>query len=126
MYNNSAEDVARVVRRQGVKVEQRDGKWVTVTSRGGREVVRSATGKYDFIAVQGELRALRPGDPVSTHTALAGMGPVDYAGTITFYGRSKRGVLKSWDNDSGHFEPKSKLAIDARLPMELFKAVAGT
>jgi hypothetical protein len=103
-----------------------DRKWVTVATRDEREVVWSATGKYDFVAVQGRLRALRPRHPVSTHTALAGMGTVDYAGTITFYGRSKLGVLKSWDSDSGHFQPKLEFSSDAGLLINFFVPVTGT
>ena len=125
--NNNAQDVASVTRRAGLQLEQRGGKWVTVTTNSrGQEVVRSATGRYDFVTVNGQTRVLRPGDAVSTHTALAGNGPVDYAGQIVFSGRSNRGQIRYWDNGSGHFTPGSADAANAGLPMNLFRPLPGT
>ena len=125
--NNNPDDVAAVTRRAGLRLEQRDGKWVTITTNSrGQEVVRSATGKYDFVTVNGQTRVLRSGDPISTHTALAGNGPVDYAGQIVFSGRSNRGQIRSWDNGSGHFTPGSADAANAGLPMNLFRPLPGT
>ncbi|VTR99029.1 polymorphic toxin-type HINT domain-containing protein [Tuwongella immobilis] len=123
-FNHNEADVAAVTRRAGLRLEQRDGKWVTIATNGrGQEVVRSATGKDDFVTVNGQIRVLRPGDPISTHTALADKGPVDYAGEIVFSGRHNRGQIRYWDNGSGHFQPKAVDAHKAGLPMNLFRPV---
>ncbi len=94
--NINPDDVAAVAPRAGLRLEQRAGKWVTIsTNSGGQEVVRSATGTYDFVTVNGRMRVLRMGsDPISTHTAMAGAGPVDYAGRIVFSGRTNRGKIR--------------------------------
>jgi hypothetical protein len=124
--NKIAADVAAVARKTGFRLEQRGGKWVTISINSrGQEVVRSATGRYDFVTINRKIHVLRPGS-ISSHTALAGDGPVDYAGQILFSGRSNRGRIRYWDNGSGHFRPFSADAAKAGLPMDLFRPLPGT
>jgi RHS repeat-associated protein len=113
LVNIFPEDPVRAVAR--FKLEQRSGKWVTVSASGR---TRSATGRYIFIRqndttfVQRQSRA--------GHIDLAGGRPVDYAGQIQFSGRNSRGTLRTWDNGSGHYQPPARLAERAGLPMDLF------
>jgi RHS repeat-associated protein len=110
------EDPVRAVSRY--KLEQRAGKWVTVSATGR---TRSATGHYifvrqnDTIFVQRETRA--------GHIDLAGGRPVDYGGQIQFSGRNNRGTLRTWNNGSGHYQPLARLAQRAGLPMDVFEAL---
>ncbi len=122
-YNNlHPEDVPSVARRSGTRLEQRGGKWVTVTMNSrGQEVTRSASGSYDFVVRNGQIRVLKSGSPISGHTALAGHGPVDFAGELRFSSGNNRGALRSWNNASGHFRPSADDAHLAGLPIELFR-----
>jgi hypothetical protein len=47
---------------------------------------------------------------------------VDYAGRIYFSGRNKRGIIRKWTNESGHYRPDSEYMSNAGLPVELFEA----
>jgi RHS repeat-associated protein len=125
VYDNiMPEDVTIVDRKPGIPLEQRDGKWVTVTHKAdGTEVVFTANGTYDFVVVNGQVRVIRPQE-LSSHTALAGAGPVEYAGTIKFGSSDgNRGTIIFWNNKSGHFIPRAVDAPQAGLPTDLFKPV---
>lgn len=96
-------------------------KWVEV--RGNS--TRSASGLYNFVSVGGMIyisKANRSfhGSPIG-HIDLARGGPVDYAGEIRFSGRKNRGLLRSWNNLSGHYEPSADKANQAGLPRVLFR-----
>ena len=106
-YNVHPADVTIVDRKPGFRLEQREDKWVTVTHKqDGTEVVFTANGTYHFVVQNGNIRVIRPQN-LSSHTSLAGNGPVEFAGQIKF-GSSKgnRGQVQWWDNGSGHFLPK--------------------
>jgi hypothetical protein len=116
-------DITIVGRKPGVLLEQRNGKWVTVSyKRDGTEVVFTANGTYHYVVQNGKIRVIRPQE-LSSHTALAGAGPVEYAGQIKFgSSRGNRGQIQRWDNGSGHFLPRAEDAPQAGLPMERFRA----
>jgi hypothetical protein len=94
-------------------------------NRSGQEVRFLAGGEYDFVSRGGVVTVERFMTDGSTHTALAGLGPVDYAGRVWFgSGTSSRGVMRRWDNGSGHFirgaDTNGDYAHQAGLPMNLF------
>ncbi len=96
-------------------------KWVEVRANS----TRSASGLYNFVSVGGMIyisKASRSfhGSPIG-HIDLARAGLVDYAGEIRFAGRKKRGLLRFWNNLSGHYQPSADQASRAGLPMELFQ-----
>lgn len=97
------------------------------TNRYGQEVAFLAKGEYDFVSRNGVILVERFDPNGSTHTALAGAGPVDYAGRVWFgHRKTSRGVMRRWDNGSGHFEPIANAADRAGLPMDLFIPLPGT
>ena len=53
----------------------------------------------------------------SGHINLSRGQPVEYAGQLRF---SRDGQLKSWNNASGHYEPRAVKAPQAGLPMDKF------
>ena len=123
LYDNvRPDDVTVVGRKPGFRLEERDGKWVTVShKRDGTEVVFTANGTYHFVVQNGNIRVIRPQE-LSSHTALAGAGPVEYAGRVKFGSSSgNRGQIQSWDNGSGHFLPRTVDAPQAGLPMDRFR-----
>lgn len=51
-----------------------------------------------------------------------GAQQVDYAGSIRFgWSDGTRGVLKEFDNSSGHYKPKTENAHQSGLPLDKFK-----
>lgn len=46
---------------------------------------------------------------------------VKYAGQIYFSGRTNRGILRKWTNESGHYQPSSEFMSNAGLPEEFFE-----
>ncbi len=123
VYKNIAPgDASIVTQKPGVRLEQRNGKWVTVSNKpNGSEVVFTANGTYHYVVRNGMIDVIRPQD-VSSHTTLAGVGPAEYAGTIKFgSSRGNRGQIQWWDNGSGHFIPRPVDAPQAGLPMDLFR-----
>ena len=91
----------------------RDGKWYTINSNG---VVRSASGRYNFVVQDGRIYVSRYGG----HIDIAGGKKVQYAGEIQFSGRTTRGSLRWWNNYSGHYRPFSNCANQAKLPLDKF------
>jgi len=122
-YNLFPEDVAIVTRRTGFALVHRSGKWVTVTYRkNGDECVFTAKGTYDYVVRNGTIQLIRLQD-ISSHTVLAGEGPVEYAGQMKFgCSRGNRGQLLWWDNGSGHFKPRAEDASQATLPLDRFRS----
>jgi len=102
----------------------REGKWVTVAPDGA---VRTASGTYDFVVVDGQIFVDRPvkvgGQTRKGHVDLAGGMPVDYAGQVQFSGRTNRGQLKAWNNASGHYYPNPAFAEQGRFPLNKFEPV---
>ncbi|HKX29237.1 MAG TPA: RHS repeat-associated core domain-containing protein [Blastocatellia bacterium] len=111
---------------QKFKLENRGGRWVTVSSTG---TVRTASGRYIFVRQGDNLYAAKPGTTVGGrfaaerpvgHIDLADGKKVDYAGRIQFSGRTNRGSIRWWDNGSGHYQPTKEHAGQAGLPMDSF------
>lgn len=96
-----------------------DGKWVTI--KNGNEW--SATGLYIFIRLNARFYACKANLRTSSvgHLELSGGRPVEYAGEIRFGGRKNRGVLRFWNNASGHYRPDAAAAQAAQLDMDLFQ-----
>jgi RHS repeat-associated protein len=103
-------------------LEQRDGKWVEVTPSGE---VRSATGRYNYVVQDGTMYGSRirmeVGQQQAGHADLARGSEVDFAGEVTFSGRTNRGQVRNWNNASGHYTPDPTAAPQAGLPMEQFQ-----
>lgn len=110
-------------------VQEADGRWYTVsTNRHGQVVKYLAGGQYDFVSRAGVVTVEGFMETGSTHTALAGLGPVDYAGRAFFGSNtSSRGVMRRWDNGSGHFMQgagdTASCTHQAGLPMNLFDPI---
>lgn len=105
------------------RLELREGKWVTVSSSGD---VFSAKGRYIFVTQGGEITVGRQGaafgsKPIPGHIDIAGGAPVEYAGEVQFGGTGSRGILRSWTNASGHYQPGAEYAGQAGLPQTLFQ-----
>lgn len=118
-YNHYPEDAPNPI--PIIVLREDGGKWVEVTN----DSTRSASGLYNFVCIGGIIyvnKASRTfqGSPVG-HIDIARGEPVDYAGEVRFAGRKKRGLLRSWNNRSGHYQPLVDEAGRAGLPMELFQ-----
>lgn len=101
------------------KLEARDGKWVTVSSSGR---TRSASGSYLYVQQEGTVFVIHKSSRyLSGHADVARGMPVEYAGHVHFKGRYKRGELKYWNNDSGHYRPDAEFRHQAELPQEKFQ-----
>ena len=86
---------------------------------------RTASGVYNFVTIEGQVFICRAsarvgGRPIG-HVDLAMGKDVDYAGRLYFSGRTKRGILRKWTNESGHYRPTPELMNNAGLPAELFE-----
>jgi RHS repeat-associated protein len=78
-------------------------------------------GSYNYVVMGGRLIIGRgPGG----HSALSYGMDVDFAGRIRFGHGNNAGVLRRWDNDSGHFKPSADLSNQAPLPPDLFHKVS--
>ncbi len=98
----------------------------------GRYWLQSASGKritpsgrYDFVTLpDGTIRVARPNTnpEFSTHLGLSNGCEVSYAGSIRFANRNTatRGSIRSWSNNSGHYQPPASLSGNAGLPSSLF------
>lgn len=125
-FPNLHGDEAVPVRRIRLEYDASSGRWSThggtrrFTARGNYIFVRTEAGI--FVARRMQINGAA-GRRVF-HTDLAGGHPVLYAGEVRFgYGRSSRGVIRSWDNGSGHYQPLAEYAHQAGLPMDLFRSV---
>jgi len=62
------------------------------------------------------------------HIDIARGARVEFAGQIRFgKGKYTRGILKAWNNDSGHFRPGlgfplEQIILQARLPLDRFQS----
>jgi Peptide methionine sulfoxide reductase len=82
--------------------------------------LQRAKGNYDFVVMDGNTFVANKD---KGHFNISrGANEVDFAGTLHF-GRSdsSRGILKHWDNDSGHYAPYWLDAWQAGFPLEAFK-----
>ena len=100
-----------------------NGKWRTI--KGDSEW--SATGLYIFVRLNGHFYICKAnlGGGGIGHIELSQGRPVDYAGEVQFAGRKNRGLLRFWNNASGHYQPSASAAYEAHLPMPLFQPRAG-
>lgn len=85
-------------------------------SRGGN--LTRAKGNYDFVTINGRTYV---GKPHAGHANIARGRPVHYAGQLHFgRGTTTRGVLKSWNNQSGHYLPTAARANQAGFSLQRF------
>jgi hypothetical protein len=86
---------------------------------------RTASGVYNFVTQEGIIFIRRASSKVGGsligHLDLAMGREVDYAGRLYFSGRTNRGTLRKWTNESGHYRPSSDAKSTAGLPSELFQ-----
>jgi hypothetical protein len=115
------EDSPRIINRS--KLEFRDGKW--------REIMpslesRTASGVYNFVTLEGIIfmrrASAKVGGSLIGHIDLAMGKDVNYAGRLYFSGRTNRGILRKWTNESGHYRPSVNFRNSAGLPEELFQS----
>jgi filamentous hemagglutinin len=98
-------------------------KWLEVTYTGEE---RTASGVYNFVTLESRCfirkASAKVADRSIGHIDLAMGREVDYAGRIYFSGRNKRGIIRKWTNESGHYRPDAEYMSNAGLPVELFEA----
>ncbi len=115
------DDLPILIHRSGLVFKE--GKWREVTYKGEE---RSASGVYNFVTLEGKVFIRRASARVAGraigHIDLAMGKDVDYAGRLYFSGRTKRGILRKWTNESGHYRPDPKFISNAGLPEKLFEA----
>lgn len=118
--NLFAEDSPKIIQRS--KLELRDGKW--------REIMpnlesRTASGVYNFVTQEAIIFTRRAsakvGGSLIGHIDLAMGKEVDYAGRLYFSGRTNRGILRKWTNESGHYRPSPESRSSAGLPESQFQ-----
>ena len=102
---------------------QDEGGRFWLQSAGGKRITPS--GQYDFVRLpDGTIRVARPNTnpEFSTHLGLSGGNEVSYAGSIRFANSNTatRGSIRSWSNNSGHYQPPASLSGNAGLPINLF------
>jgi len=99
----------------GFELVYQQNKWYTVNLAGTKR--RTASGKYNFVTIAGKIYVHRYGG----HLDIARGQPVQYAGEVQFSGRTNRGKLRWWNNQSGHYRPAKGDAIQAGLPIDKFE-----
>lgn len=114
------EDLPRIIQR--AQLVLKSGKWREVRYKGEE---RTASGIYNFVTVEAQVFICRAsvrigGRPIG-HVDLAMGKDVDYAGRLYFSGRTKRGILRKWTNESGHYRATPEFMSNAGLPEELFE-----
>ena len=100
---------------------EKNGVWYTVGENGS---MYRAKGKYDFVTINGKTYVSRTSSKErADHFYISrGAQQVDYAGSIRFgWSDGTRGVLKEFDNSSGHYKPKTENAHQSGLPLDKFK-----
>lgn len=110
-------------------VRQRQPYWVLVVQSGSLYKVKNpnppgfeelADGTYVFTVLMSRPWEVRLGKRVDGgHTAISRGADVYFAGEITF----EKGVLKEWNNSSGHYRPDAKFCsqVGNILPLTKFK-----
>ena len=123
LFFNRGRAPLRLVRRY--RLELRDGRWRTVDSKG---TTFTARGHFIFVRVGAVLWGARcrpygiPGR--ANHAEIARGADVAFAGTIRFGNGPRRGILKNWNDASGHYQPEAEFASQAGLPINLFRPYA--
>ncbi|MCY7332043.1 MAG: hypothetical protein LH649_05160 [Pseudanabaena sp. CAN_BIN31] len=87
---------------------------------------RTASGVYNFVTQEGVVfirkANAKVGDSLIGHVDLAMGRDVDYAGRLYFSGRTNRGILRKWTNESGHYRPSTIARENAGLTESLFQS----
>jgi hypothetical protein len=87
--------------------------------------IRTASGVYNFVTQSGTIfirrASAKVGNSLIGHVDLAMGREVDYAGRLYFSGRTTRGILRKWTNESGHYRPPADARSNACLPEEKFQ-----
>jgi hypothetical protein len=87
---------------------------------------RTASGVYNFVTQEGIVfirkASAKVGSRLIGHIDLAIGREVDYAGRLYFSGRTNRGILRKWTNESGHYRPSPDSISWANLPEERFQS----
>ncbi|MEI1375005.1 hypothetical protein PQG02_21500 [Nostoc sp. UHCC 0926] len=115
-------DSPRIIQRSRLVLKQ--GKWREVRYK---RQERTASGVYNFIVtLEGIVfirrASARVADRAIGHIDLAKGEDVKYAGRLYFSGRTNRGILRKWTNESGHYRPGAESMSNADLlPQELFE-----
>lgn len=100
---------------------ENDGLWYTVGQNGS---MYRAKGTYDYVTIDGKTYVSRTSsDPTAGHYDISrGAQQVDYAGAVKFgWSDGTRGILKEFDNASGHYKPSADAAAQSGLPLDKFK-----
>lgn len=88
--------------------------------------IRTASGVYNFVTQEGIVfirrASAKVGNSLIGHVDLAIGREVDYAGRLYFSGRTSRGILRRWTNESGHYRPTADARSNACLPEEKFQS----
>ena len=115
------EDLLKAIQRS--RLIYRDGKWIEIMSS---LKIRTASGVYNFVTQDGTIFIRRASAKVENsligHVDLAMGCEVDYAGRLYFSGRTTRGILRKWTNESGHYRPPADARGNAGLPDEKFQS----
>jgi hypothetical protein len=121
-FGNLFPDDAPIRGAEVVRLELVDNKWKEI----GPRFSRTARGTYDFVVRDGRLYAVKAKRTMGAagHTEAAQGQRVAFAGQVQF----EAGILKGWNDGSGHFRPASagpaeafrKAAIDAGLNGDAF------
>jgi len=108
---------------QRSRLVYRDGKWIEIISN---QEIRTASGVYNFVTQDGTIfirrASAKVGNNLIGHVDLAMGCDVDYAGRLYFSGRTSRGILRKWTNESGHYRPSTDARSNAGLPDEKFQS----
>jgi hypothetical protein len=87
---------------------------------------RTASGVYNFVTQDGTVfirrASAKVGNSLIGHVDLAMGREVDYAGRLYFSGRTSRGILRKWTNESGHYRPPADARNNAELPDDKFQS----
>lgn len=95
-----------------------DGRWKTDNHRGK---VYTAKGKHIFV-VQNDImhvtkaRENRAANRTVNHVDLACGKPVQFAGEIYFHSRKKRGILREWNDKTGHYHDEDRPMDESVVP----------
>ena len=115
------EDLPKIIQRS--RLVYCDGKWREVMSN---QKSRTASGVYNFVTQEGVVPIRRANAKVGSsligHVDLAMGRDVDYAGRLYFSGRTNRGILRKWTNESGHYRPPTIARENAGIPESLFQS----